>query len=85
MAAERFLTVIVVLFAALPFAAAQPPLSHDMKSVERGRYLAKIAGCNDCHTPGYAQMDGKVPEKLWLTGDQLGCLGAGKELERLGG
>jgi CxxC motif-containing protein (DUF1111 family) len=21
--------------------------------VERGKYLATIAGCNDCHTPGY--------------------------------
>jgi mono/diheme cytochrome c family protein len=47
----------------------------DMKSVERGRYLVKITGCNDCHTPGYPQSGGKVPEKLWLTGDKLGWRG----------
>lgn len=35
----------------------------DMKSVERGRYLAKVAGCNDCHAPRYAQTAGKVAEK----------------------
>lgn len=44
-------------------------------SIERGRYLAKTAGCNDCHTPGYAQSGGKVPEQQWLTGDRLGWSG----------
>ncbi len=44
-------------------------------SIERGRYLAKIAGCNDCHTAGYAQTGGKVPEKDWLTGDAVGWQG----------
>jgi hypothetical protein len=46
-----------------------------MKQVERGRYLAKIAGCNDCHTPGYLLSEGKVPEKLWLTGSSFGWRG----------
>jgi mono/diheme cytochrome c family protein len=44
-------------------------------SIERGRYLVKIAGCNDCHTAGYAQSEGKVPEKDWLLGDRLGFRG----------
>ena len=43
--------------------------------VERGRYLLRIAGCNDCHTPGYLVSEGKVPEKDWLTGDTLGWRG----------
>lgn len=47
----------------------------DMKKVERGRYLIKIAGCNDCHTPGYLLSEGKVPEKLWVTGDKFGWRG----------
>jgi mono/diheme cytochrome c family protein len=43
---------------------------------KRGRYLVQIAGCNDCHTPGYAPNESKVDEKLWLTGDILGWRGA---------
>lgn len=43
--------------------------------VERGRYLVKVAGCNDCHTPGYAPAAGAVDESLWLTGDRLGMAG----------
>lgn len=43
--------------------------------LERGRYLVRIMGCNDCHTPGYAASAGKVPEKDWLTGDILGWQG----------
>jgi len=43
--------------------------------VARGRYLVQIAGCNDCHTPGYAPSNGKVDEKLWMTGDALGWRG----------
>jgi hypothetical protein len=47
----------------------------DGVSVERGRYIAKIAGCNDCHTAGYAMSGGKIPEKDWLMGDGLGWRG----------
>lgn len=47
----------------------------ESKDVARGRYLVKIAGCNDCHTPGYMPSFGKVPEKQWLTGDALGWRG----------
>jgi mono/diheme cytochrome c family protein len=42
---------------------------------ERGRYVVTIAGCNDCHTPGYAVGGGNVDEKQWLTGDSLGWRG----------
>lgn len=77
MSARRCLRLATVLLAAAaaPLAQAQSSPAPDMKSVERGRYLAKIAGCNDCHTPGYMQSGGKVAEKLWLTGDQLGWRG----------
>src|SRR6476659_9646334 len=44
-------------------------------SIERGRYIAKVAGCNDCHTPGSAMTGGQVPEKNWLVGDGLGWQG----------
>jgi mono/diheme cytochrome c family protein len=49
--------------------------SSDKASIERGRYLAKVAGCNDCHTPHDAMTGGKIPESQWLTGDQLGWKG----------
>lgn len=52
-----------------------PAKSFDMKQVDHGRYLSIIAGCNDCHTPGYLLSEGKVPEKLWLTGDRFGWRG----------
>jgi mono/diheme cytochrome c family protein len=46
------------------------------KEIDRGRYLIEVAGCNDCHTPNYGPKNGKVDEKLWLTGDALGWSGA---------
>jgi mono/diheme cytochrome c family protein len=58
-----------------PVLAQTPTKAADKGSIERGRYLAKIAGCNDCHTAGYAVNGGNVPEKQWLTGDQLGWRG----------
>jgi mono/diheme cytochrome c family protein len=77
MSMPRKLMIGTVLFAALSaqdaFAEAAKPA--DSKSLDRGRYLVKIAGCNDCHTPGYAEKAGKVPENQWLTGDQLGWRG----------
>ena len=47
----------------------------DNSTVDRGRYLVKIAGCNDCHTPGYSMSEGKTPEELWLIGDAFGWRG----------
>ena len=65
--------VLLALCAALPVAAQEKRKSDPM--IERGRYLVKIGGCNDCHTPNYPQAGGKVPEKEWLTGDMLGWRG----------
>jgi mono/diheme cytochrome c family protein len=67
--------VAVPLGASIQTAFAKTPAKVDKASVERGRYLVKIAGCNDCHTAGYAQAGGKVPESQWLMGDKLGWRG----------
>ena len=56
-------------------AQADAPQGAHKTLVDHGRYLVKIAGCNDCHTPGYMQAAGKVDEKLWLTGDSFGWRG----------
>jgi mono/diheme cytochrome c family protein len=66
---------LLVLAFSAQSALGQAVKTADSKSIERGRYLVKITGCNDCHTPGYAPSGGKVPEKQWLTGDNLGWRG----------
>ena len=78
-AVHRFIPLILgvtfIAIASLTYGAARAPKPSDPKVLDRGRYVVKIAGCNDCHTPGYAQTGGSVPEKDWLTGDQLGWRG----------
>jgi len=72
---DRGVAVIVgslVLFAAAHGAFAA---TGEQELVERGRYLSKISGCNDCHTSGYLLSEGKVPEAQWLTGDSFGWRG----------
>jgi mono/diheme cytochrome c family protein len=44
-------------------------------SVERGRYLVSISGCNDCHTAGYAENGGTTPQSDWLMGAPVGFRG----------
>jgi len=70
-----------VVFAAVAVAAtwgaqaANKGKTFGSAQLERGNYLVRIGGCNDCHTPGYFASNGKVPEKDWLTGDRLGWRG----------
>lgn len=54
------------------------PQAHDVahasaRVIERGRYLAMVTGCNDCHTPGgmYGSPDGQRT----LSGSELGWRG----------
>ncbi|OJW99913.1 c-type cytochrome [Thiobacillus sp. 65-1402] len=54
-------------------AGAQPPAGD--ADIRHGRYLIQISGCNDCHTTGYTQKSGQVPEAEWLTGDAMGWQG----------
>jgi len=60
--------------AAVPRATA-PALPSDADLLAQGEYLVKIAGCNDCHTPGYMQAAGEVPKDQWLVGNTLGFHG----------
>lgn len=54
---------------------SSPEFYFKMKLVEKGRYLVKKLGCNDCHTAGYLQSKGNIPENKWLTGDSIGWRG----------
>ena len=51
--------------AATPAAASQAAPT-DAEWLARGKYLVVIAGCNDCHTAGYGENSGNVPEAQWL-------------------
>jgi mono/diheme cytochrome c family protein len=53
------------------FAAAfSTPVLSDETAVARGEYLVAIAGCGDCHTPGYFL--GKPDEGRHLGGSDVG-------------
>ena len=77
--ATRAIAVAVVgaLLATAAAAGTQKPASAtaSTKQLARGQYLVKIGGCNNCHTPGYFESAGKIPEKDWLVGDELGWRG----------
>jgi mono/diheme cytochrome c family protein len=81
MSTEFFRGILVALSLQVVVAATQPAFAQTKFSaqesdpVQRGRYLVKVAGCNDCHTAGYAMSGGKVPEAQWLMGDKLGWRG----------
>ena len=75
MSTMRNLLLGAALAAAAAAAGAESTKMTDAQAIARGKYIAKIAGCNDCHTPGYAMTGGKVPEKDWLVGDALGWRG----------
>ena len=60
------------LFCGMPARAADGAAA---QAHDRGRYLVVIGGCNDCHTPGYPEAGGKLPEKQWLVGGPVGFQG----------
>jgi mono/diheme cytochrome c family protein len=77
-AAASIMATLVVASVGLLFSgpSSAADIKADKASVERGRYLVRIGGCNDCHTPGYAETAGNVPESAWLMGAPVGFQGA---------
>lgn len=72
-----FAALAIAAFAAAVGASASAPRADDddRALIAQGRYVVQTAGCNDCHTPGYAAAEGRVNENLWLTGDHVGWSG----------
>ena len=64
MPARLFPAAFVAAFAALISSASA------QDAIARGKYLAVIGGCTDCHTPGY--FFGKPDEKRYLGGSEVG-------------
>jgi mono/diheme cytochrome c family protein len=78
----RLILLAVAVALAIAWAAdaktAQPEIAKpntDPQKIERGRYLAIVGGCSDCHTAGYAESEGQVPESQWMRGSPLGFRG----------
>lgn len=68
---KTLLTAAILFLTASAFAAEKT----DDELIERGRYLVKVTGCNDCHTPRYGERSGNVPETDWLIGTSIGYKG----------
>ena len=71
---RTILTVVISATAALASSSTNSGEQND-NEIARGKYLVKIAGCNDCHTSGYASSGASIPENQWLRGDGLGYRG----------
>lgn len=66
------------IFAVLSSGMATSALSEtpiNPATIEKGRYLISISGCNDCHTPGYPESGGTLPTTAWLTSNPVGFQG----------
>src|SRR5512147_132765 len=72
---KKHVVVTALVAAAAASAAWAGKMNFDPASVDRGRYLVQIGGCNDCHTAGYPESAGKVAESDWLLGNQVGFQG----------
>ena len=51
------------------------PMVHAASDSAAGQYLTTLGGCNDCHTPGWAESNGKTPPAQQLTGSPVGYRG----------
>ena len=72
---SRHFFVGIAVAAVVAVGASQDAIAGDKASdaeIARGRYLVTIGGCSDCHTPGYPEQGGAVPESQWLTGVAVG-------------
>jgi mono/diheme cytochrome c family protein len=63
--------ILIMGGAALVAGSLQPVAAHaDSVQVARGKYLVRLAGCTDCHTPGHFL--GKPDMSRFLAGSDVG-------------
>ena len=55
--------------------ASSAVAASDADLLAHGEYMVRIGGCNDCHTPGYAEAGGDLPKTQWLLGSPIGWHG----------
>jgi hypothetical protein len=66
---------ILIMGGAAVVAASLRPVAAfaDSAQVARGKYLVRLAGCTDCHTPGHFL--GKPDMSRYLAGSEVGSAG----------
>jgi len=75
---RKHVLIGIAVAAVAALGASQDAVAGDKAAgaeIARGRYLVTIGGCNDCHTAGYPEQGGAVPESQWLTGVAVGYQG----------
>lgn len=73
-----FLAAVLLVACAQPQRATPAPIDVRLQAPsaeQAGRYFILLGGCNDCHTPGWEQSGGQLPESEWLTGSPVGFRG----------
>jgi hypothetical protein len=72
-------TIVFALFTShlitMPLYAKDNIYTNPKKSLKAGEYLSVIGGCHDCHTPNFAETNGKVPAKDYFVGTPYGFKG----------
>ena len=71
----RYTALIQVFSMFVMLLGLQSNASAANDAVAHGEYMIRVAGCNDCHTPGYVEKGGNIPTSQWLTGNSLGYKG----------
>lgn len=71
----RLAAALGMIALAVPAGSTRATAGEDAGLAARGHDLVVTSGCNDCHTPMYAEQAGNVPEAAWLTGSPLGWRG----------
>jgi mono/diheme cytochrome c family protein len=69
MSAKTFLCVAGLLaISTVGAGASSAPQVTAGSPIAAGRYLVVVTGCNHCHTQGWQESNGHVPEARWLDG-----------------
>lgn len=67
--------VAPLVLAALDQKSSAVRPSEATATAAQGRYIVAVGGCNNCHTPGFTEANGKTPESDWLAGTNVGYYG----------
>lgn len=72
---KKMLSVVpaAVLLVVAAFAAQAGSPRH--RAIEHGEFLVGYGGCQDCHTPGWAEHGGQAPKDMLLTGGGMNFQG----------